>query len=97
MVPTRPGQRCRVVNSRSKENGEGDGPNINKEVVTVFVHPMLAGGVTPVWHVRGKDLITYYGAVGDEADFLIHWLEVIPDELLPQKVMEKEKDLDHVE
>lgn len=81
--PTKPGQKCRVVGSRSQENGEGDGPNIGKIVTTMFLHQQQAGDSVPVWHCRGDSLITYWGHLGTEADFLNHWLEVIPE--LPPK------------
>jgi hypothetical protein len=66
-------------------NGEGRGPNQDKEVVTLFMHAEKAGNEQEnVWRCRGKEVLqTYYGA-GPEADFLECWLEVIddPDEIL---------------
>ena len=64
-------------------NGEGQGPNQGKEVVTVFLHADRAGiEQENVWRCRaasGHVLQTYYGA-GGEADFLECWLEVVePD------------------
>lgn len=77
--PTKPGQKCRVVGSRSQENGEGDGPNMGKIVTTMFLHTQQAGDSVPVWHCRGDSLITYWGHLGTEADFLNRWLEVIQE------------------
>ena len=67
-------------------NGEGQGPNQGKEVVTVFLHTDKAGiEQENVWRCRaasGHVLQTYYGA-GGEADFLECWLEVVePDSSL---------------
>ena len=67
-------------------NGEGQGPNQGKEVVTVFLHADKAGiEQENVWRCRaasGHVLQTYYGA-GGEADFLECWLEVVePDSSL---------------
>lgn len=76
--PTKPGQRCRVIGGRMAFNGEGKGPNQGKEVTTMFMHPEQAGvEMENVWHCRGEGLQTYYG-VGNEADFLECWLELIP-------------------
>lgn len=80
-IPTKPGQQCRVIGGRQAFNGEGKGPNQDKIVTTVFLHPDKAGVEQEnVWHCRatGSDVLqTYYG-VGTEADFLECWLEVIP-------------------
>ena len=61
-------------------NGEGQGPNQGKHVVTLFLHPHTAGlEQERVWRCRaaeGQVLQTYYGA-GSEADFLECWLEVV--------------------
>ena len=67
-------------------NGDGQGPNQGKEVVTVFLHTDKAGiEQENVWRCRaasGHVLQTYYGA-GGEADFLECWLEVVePDSSL---------------
>ena len=76
-------------------NGEGKGPNQDKEVVTVFLHAKQAGTeLENVWHCRaaeGQTLQTYYGA-GQEADFLECWLEVIEPDAAPPKVAEREKE-----
>ena len=80
--PTKPGQRCRVIGGRMAFNGEGQGPNQGKEVVTIRMHPERAGVEREaVWHCRakaGEMLQTYYGA-GSHADFLECWLEVIDE------------------
>jgi hypothetical protein len=64
-------------------NDEGKGPNIGKKVTTMFLHTKQAGVEKEnVWHCRAKDgemLQTYFG-VGNEADFLECWLEVIPEQ-----------------
>jgi hypothetical protein len=83
-IPTKPGQRCRVIGGRSPFNGEGKSPNEGKVVLTVFLHDLKAGMEKEnVWHCRSADgsfLTTYYGG-GPEADFLECWLEVIdPDQ-----------------
>ena len=76
-------------------NGEGKGPNQDKEVVTVFLHAKQAGTeLENVWHCRaaeGQTLQTYYGA-GQEADFLECWLEVIEPDAAPPKVAEREQE-----
>jgi len=89
-IPTKPGERCRVVGSRSAFNGEGNGPNMGKIVVTIYMHNERAGlEQENVWHcmsTNGEVLQTYYGA-GFEADFLECWLEVIPpDQTLPKEL-----------
>lgn len=94
-IPTKPGQRCRVIGSRMAFNGEGKGPNQGKTVVTMFMHAEKAGIEREnVWHCRaegGDVLQTYYGA-GPEADFLECWLEVIDPDALPPKVAERERE-----
>ena len=90
--PTQPGQRCRVVGGRSTANGEGQSPNFNRVVVTMFLHPERAGiEQENVWHCRAESgtLTTYYGA-GPEADFLECWLEVIPPQAEPPKTTTEE-------
>ena len=76
-------------------NGEGKGPNQDKEVVTVFLHAKQAGTeLENVWHCRaaeGQTLQTYYGA-GQEADFLECWLQVIEPDAAPPKVAEREQE-----
>lgn len=80
--PTKPGQRCRVIGSRSKDNGEGNGPNMGKVVTTKFLHQMQAADRVPVWRCTGDNLVSYHGGVG-EVDFLNYWLEVIEDPPTP--------------
>jgi hypothetical protein len=76
-APTKPGQRCRVIGGSAPFNGEGESPNKNKEVVTMFLHDLKAGiEQENVWHCQGENIQTFYG-VGSEADFLECWLEVI--------------------
>lgn len=75
--PTRPGQLCRIIGSHSWDNGLGKGPNWNKQVTTVRLHQMQANDCVPVWQVSGRDLVSAYGAVGDEVACLNYWLEVI--------------------
>lgn len=92
--PTRPNQRCRVIGGRMAFNGEGQGPNIGKEVITVFLHPEQAGiQQENVWRCRaasGHVLQTYYGA-GDSADFLECWLQLIdPETTLTTSTTERE-------
>lgn len=92
--PSRPGQRCRVIGGRMAFNGEGQGPNIGKEVITVFLHPEQAGiQQENVWRCRaasGHVLQTYYGA-GDSADFLEYWLQLIdPETTLTTSTTESE-------
>lgn len=93
--PTAPGQRCLVVGGRMAFNGEGQGPNQGKEVVTVFLHAEKAGVEQEnVWRCRaaaGHQLQTYYG-VGQEADFLECWLQRVEPDAPPQKVMEREEE-----
>jgi len=95
--PTKPGQRCKVIGSRMAFNGEGQGPNQGKTVITMWRHIDLAGMEREVvWHCRatnGQTLQTYYGA-GPEADFLECWLEVQPDEPEAPKVDTTEKELE---
>jgi len=80
--PTKPGQKCRVIGGRLAFNDEGKGPNIGRTVTTVFLHPEKAGiEQEDVWRCSGESLVTYHGALGNEADFLGCWLEVIePDQ-----------------
>ena len=92
--PTRPGQRCRVIGGRMAFNGEGQGPNIGKEVITVFLHPEQAGDEQEnVWRCQaasGHVLQTYYGT-GDSADFLECWLELVdPETTLTTSTTERE-------
>ena len=90
--PTKPNQRCKVIGGRMAFNGEGQGPNQGKEVVTMFLHNKQAGMEQEnVWHCRAMErntLQTYYGA-GSEADFLECWLEVIPEEENQDKLANK--------
>lgn len=90
-TPTKPGQRCRVIGGRSTANGEGESPNLNAIVITVFLHKEQAGiEQENVWHCSSTQILkTYYGA-GYEADFLECWLEVIPPEVAPDKMLQKE-------
>jgi len=94
-IPTKPDQRCRVVGGRAAFNGEGKGPNQGKIVTTVFMHVEKAGiEQENVWHCRAADgdvLQTYYGA-GPEADFLECWLEVVPPDAAPPKMLATELD-----
>ena len=93
--PTRPGQRCKVVQTRMGFNKEGKSPNVGKIVYTKYRHEILAGGIKVVWRVTGDDLITYHGAVSGEADFLADWLEVQPDDPTPDKELTKELENEH--
>jgi len=94
--PTKPGQVCRVVGGRMAFNGEGQGPNQGKHVVTLFLHPHTAGlEQERVWRCRaaeGQVLQTYYGA-GSEADFLECWLEVVEPDAAPPATMATERDV----
>lgn len=92
--PTKPGQKCKVVGSRSADNGEGPGPNMGKVVTTMFLHQQQAADSVPVWHCAGADLQTYYG-VGTEADFLIYWLQVADDEPEPPKTVVETEELEN--
>lgn len=91
--PTKPGQKCKVIGGRMAFNGEGEGPNQSKTVVTVFLHKDQAGiEQENVWHCRaieGQRLQSYYGD-GTEADFLECWLEVQDPDAIPPKVQEQE-------
>jgi hypothetical protein len=89
--PTKPGQRCRVIGGRMPFNGEGESPNKDKVVTTVFRHDELAGlEQEVVWRCCGEGLQTYYG-VGTHADFLECWLEVIEPPPVKAKTTELEK------
>lgn len=91
-APTKPGQACRVIGSRSNHNDEGPGPNMHKVVRTIYAHDLKAGiEQETVWHCSGNALQTYYG-VGPEADFLECWLEVIDDVAAPLKELEHERE-----
>lgn len=93
--PTKPGQRCLVVGGRMAYNGEGQGPNQGKIVITDFCHPEPAGREQErVWRCHSADgglLQTYYG-VGQSADFLECWLKVIDPVESPAKALEKETE-----
>lgn len=89
--PTKPGQKCRIVGSWSLDTEGKRGPNHGKEVVTVFLHQIQADDRVPVWHVRGENLVTSFGGVGNECDCLNYWLEVIEDP--PPKQTEREKEV----
>ena len=95
--PHKPGQKCRVIGGRMAFNDEGKGPNIGKEVTTMFLHTKLAGMEKEnVWHCRAKDgemLQTYFG-VGNEADFLECWLSVI-DPLDTPKQQTQTKEIEN--
>lgn len=95
-TPTKPGQRCRVIGGRMAFNGEGKGPNQDKEVITAFLHEEKAGVEQEnVWRCNaasGHVLQTYYGA-GLAADFLECWLEVIDPEVAPPKALAADKEL----
>ncbi len=95
MHPTKPGQLCRVIGGRMAYNGEGQGPNIGKQVITMFLYPDQAGMEQEnVWHCKSTSTLqTYYGA-GNEAAFLECWLEVIQDDPTPPAVDTKTKELD---
>lgn len=93
-APTKPGQRCKVVGSRTNFNNEGQSPNMGKFVVTVFLHDTKAGiEQENVWRCKAESgtLTTYWGANGTFADFLECWLEV--DELKNLGVVEKIAEL----
>lgn len=92
-IPTKPGQKCRVIGGRMNHNDEGRGPNIGKTVETMFLHAEQAGiEQENVWHCKGESLQTYYG-VGTEADFLECWLELIEPDAEPPAVKTTEKEL----
>lgn len=97
--PTKPGQPCRVVGSRMAFNDEGKSPNIGKKVTTVFMHAEKAGMEQEnVWRCRaqaGEQLITYHGGVGDTADFLECWLELLPDDPVEPAVNQEHKELSY--
>lgn len=99
--PTKPGQRCRVVGSRSYENGEGDGPNMGKIVITMHMYALRAGlpqDSAAVWRCRSTDgsiITTYHGGTADEADFLSRWLEVIEEEPKKSATNQEHKELTH--
>lgn len=90
--PTKPNQRCKVIGGRMAYNDEGKGPNIGKEVTTMFLHTKQAGVEQEnVWHCRAKDgemLQTYFG-VGNEADFLECWLQIIEGQELSGRCIEE--------
>jgi hypothetical protein len=94
--PTKPNQRCRVIGGRMAFNGEGQGPNQGKEVITAFMHADKAGiEQENVWRCRaasGHVLQTYYGA-GGEADFLECWLEVVEPDAAPPVAATTERDV----
>lgn len=98
-TPSRPSQRCRVVGGRSIVNGEGNGPNLGKIVLTQFLHPIRAGDASDsraVWrcNATGTDLLqTFYG-VGTQCDFLAEWLEVLPEDPVEPLVKETEKEIE---
>jgi hypothetical protein len=72
-------------------NGEGESPNKGKVVTTMFVHPIQAGvGMENVWHCAGESLQAYYG-VGNEADFLECWLELVEPPPVKAKTNELER------
>jgi hypothetical protein len=79
--PTKPGQRCRVIGGRMNHNNEGRGPNIGKEVITLHMQPEQVGVEREnVWRCQAKEgqtLVTYHGGIGNQADFLECWLDVI--------------------
>ena len=90
--PTAPGQRCRVVGGRLTAERAVQSPNFGKIVITEYLHRAKAGiEQENVWHCRSADntvLTTFYSA-GFYADFLECWLEVIPTETPPPKVLAK--------
>lgn len=98
-TPTKPGQRCRVVGSRSKENGEGDGPNIGKVVITQHMYALRAGlpqDSVAVWRCKSADghiIATYHGGTSDEADFLSRWLEVEDEQPVLPMANQEHKEL----
>lgn len=93
-IPTKPGQRCRVIGGRTPYNGEGKSPNQDQVVVTMYLHAERAGiEQENVWHCQAEQgtLQTYYGT-GPEADFLECWLEVIPPEPVELRMLEAAND-----
>jgi hypothetical protein len=95
-MPTKPGQRCRVIGSRTLTNKEGPSPNLNKVVITMFLHDLKANNTHDVWHCQGEGetmLTSYWGGHGKEADFLAVWLEVIEPEAPKLKQLETEEEL----
>lgn len=93
MVPTKSGQRCRVIGGRATANGEGQSPNFGKIVTTVSLHPELAGiEQERVWHCQSSDVLTTYYGAGHSADFLECWLEVLPTD--PAVVKELSEELE---
>jgi hypothetical protein len=94
VTPTKPGQRCRVIGGRSPFNNEGESPNANKIVTTVFLHKEQAGVEKEnVWHCSSAAVLTTYYGAGHEADFLECWLEVIPPEIEPTRELAKEESM----
>jgi hypothetical protein len=93
--PTKPGQRCRVIGGRMPFNDEGQSPNIGKEVTTLQLMGQAGIEQENVWRCQAKEgtsLITYHGGVGDQADFLACWLEVI-EETEPPKTTTTEREI----
>lgn len=98
--PTRPGQKCRIINSSSGK----DGHTVGKKVVTVFLHEEnlrvddystgqhRVVDLGPIWRVQGEGLISNYGGVGDQVDCAQCWLEVEPEE--PPKAETTNKHLE---
>lgn len=101
MTPTRPGQRCRIIESASAR-----GASIGIVVTTRWVHNEVlvldkfdANGkhylqtIGAVWRVQGEGLVgkPKNGNVPpDQADVPAAWLEVIEDVAPPLKELENE-------
>lgn len=92
--PTKPGQRCRLIGSWSLDTEGKQGPNHGKEVTTVFLHQIQANDCVPVWRVRGENLTTSFGGVGNECDALNYWLEVLPPNETPPEDTVAKKELE---
>jgi len=90
----KPGVRCRVIGGMDDDGADftvgRKGPNFGK-IVTVSRFIGEHDAIGNVWRCSCEEgLITYYGAVGNSADFPAGLLEPLLETLPPLKVKEEE-------
>ena len=82
--PIKVGDLCEVIAGALDDKG----PNVGKTVTVSSLrgeHSVYGR----IWQCTGDNLITEYGAVGNQADFAVAWLRKLPPEPLLNKTIDK--------
>lgn len=86
--PIKSGDRCLVIAGVLGDKG----PNVGK-TVTVGTLRGQHSEYGNIWRCHGPDIVSEYGAVGNEGDFAQSWLKKLPPDQTPPKVVEREKEV----